>query len=78
MFEFDRNWCSLTVPAPAWPVRERCYIHLEVILARIWVWLTFAEVPAPLSLTGAAVVLSALVLHSALSLRCSKPPVGMA
>jgi drug/metabolite transporter (DMT)-like permease len=51
---------------------------LEVILAPIWVWLAFAEVPAPLSLIGGAIVLSALVVHSALSLRRSKPPVGMA
>jgi drug/metabolite transporter (DMT)-like permease len=51
---------------------------LEVILAPIWVWLAFAEMPPPLSLGGGAVVLSALVAHSALSLRRSKPPVGMA
>ena len=51
---------------------------LEIILAPIWVWLAFAELPAPLSLVGAAVVLSALVVHSALSLRRSKLPVGMA
>jgi len=51
---------------------------LEIILAPIWVWLAFAELPAPLSLAGAAVVLSALVAHSALSLRRSKPPIGMA
>jgi drug/metabolite transporter (DMT)-like permease len=51
---------------------------LEIILAPIWVWLAFAELPAPLSLAGAAVVLSALVAHSAFSLRRSKPPVGMA
>jgi drug/metabolite transporter (DMT)-like permease len=51
---------------------------LEVILAPIWVWLAFSEVPAPLSLAGGAVVLAALVTHSALSLRRSKPPVGLA
>jgi drug/metabolite transporter (DMT)-like permease len=51
---------------------------LEVILAPIWVLLAFAEMPPPLSLVGGAIVLSALVAHSALSLRRSKPPVGMA
>jgi drug/metabolite transporter (DMT)-like permease len=51
---------------------------LEIILAPIWVWLAFAELPAPLSLVGAAVVLSALVVHSALSMRRSKLPIGMA
>jgi drug/metabolite transporter (DMT)-like permease len=50
---------------------------LEVILAPIWVLLAFAEMPSPLSLIGGAVVLSALVAHSALSLRRSKPPLGM-
>ena len=37
---------------------------LEVILAPIWVWLAFDEVPAPLSLDGGAVVLAALIVHS--------------
>ncbi len=39
---------------------------LEVILAPIWVWLAFAEMPAPLSLIGGAIVLCALMLHAAL------------
>jgi drug/metabolite transporter (DMT)-like permease len=51
---------------------------LEVILAPIWVWLAFGEVPTALSLAGGLVVLGALVVHSALSLRRSKPPVGLA
>ena len=51
---------------------------LEVILAPIWVWPAFGEVPALPSLIGGAVVLCALATHSALSLRRSKPPVGMA
>ena len=51
---------------------------LEVILAPIWVWLAFGEVPAPLSLIGGGIVLCALATHSAFSLRRSKPPVGMA
>ena len=51
---------------------------LEVILAPVWVWLAFGEVPATVSLLGGAIVLVALAAHSALSLRRSKPPVGMA
>jgi drug/metabolite transporter, DME family len=51
---------------------------IEVILAPIWVWLAFGEVPATLSLAGGLVVLGALVVHSGLSLRRSRPPVGMA
>jgi drug/metabolite transporter (DMT)-like permease len=51
---------------------------LEVILAPIWVWLAFSELPSLPSLIGGAVVLCALATHSAFSLRRSKPPVGMA
>ena len=51
---------------------------LEVILAPVWVWLAFDEVPPLLSLVGGAIVLGALIAHSLLSLRRSKPPVGMA
>jgi len=39
---------------------------LEVILAPIWVWLAFGEVPSLLSLIGGGVVLAALLLHAAL------------
>ena len=51
---------------------------LEVILAPIWVWLAFDEVPTPLSLIGGAVVLAALMVHSVFSLRGGKPSVGLA
>lgn len=50
---------------------------LEVILAPIWVWLVHDERPHALALAGGAVVLAALVVHSALGIRRSKPPVGM-
>ena len=51
----------------------------EVILAPIWVWLAFRRgARRPVARRAGAVVLAALVVHSALSLRRSKPPVGMA
>jgi len=50
---------------------------LEVILAPIWVWLIHDERPHALALAGGAVVLAALVVHSALGIRRSRPPVGM-
>jgi drug/metabolite transporter (DMT)-like permease len=50
---------------------------LEVILAPLWVWIAFAEVPAPFALTGGAIVFSAVVVHSALGLR-PRPSIGLA
>ena len=50
---------------------------LEVILAPLWVWLAHDERPHAMALAGGAVVLVALVVHSALGMRRSRPPVGM-
>lgn len=50
---------------------------LEVILAPIWVWLAHDEEPHAMALVGGAIVLAALVVHSALGVRRSKPPVGL-
>ena len=51
---------------------------LETVLAPIWVWAGVGEEPGPATLAGGAIVLAALVAHSALGIRRSKPPVGMA
>lgn len=50
----------------------------EVVLAPIWVWLAFAETPGVATLVGGVIVIGALAAHSALGIRRSKPPVGMA
>ena len=50
----------------------------EVVLAPVWVWLAFGETPAPSTLAGGGIVIAALAAHSALGIRRSKPPVGMA
>lgn len=50
---------------------------LEVVLAPIWVWLVHGEKPQPLALAGGGVVLAALIIHSALGVRRSRPPVGL-
>ena len=51
---------------------------LETVLAPIWVWIGFAETPGPATLAGGGIVIAALAAHSALGIRRSKPPVGMA
>lgn len=51
---------------------------LETVLAPIWVWVGVGEVPAATTLAGGAIVVAALAAHSALGIRRSKPPVGMA
>ncbi len=50
----------------------------EVVLAPIWVWIGFDETPGPATLAGGAIVIAALAAHSALGIRRSKPPVGLA
>jgi drug/metabolite transporter (DMT)-like permease len=50
----------------------------EVVLAPIWVWIGFDETPSAATLAGGAIVITALAAHSALGIRRSKPPVGMA
>ncbi|NQW11456.1 MAG: DMT family transporter [Alphaproteobacteria bacterium] len=45
---------------------------LETVLGPLWVWLALAEDPGPRTLIGGGVVLAALLLHSALSLRASR------
>ncbi len=45
---------------------------LEVMLGPLWAWLGAGEVPAPATLAGGAVVLSALVLNEVAALRRGK------
>lgn len=47
---------------------------LETVLAPIWVWAIFAEVPSWNSLIGGAILIAALVAHSLWQLLASKRP----
>jgi len=60
------------------PVAEASLIAvLESVLGPIWVWLALGETPSPASLAGGAIVLGALVVHTALDLRAARPaPAG--
>jgi len=51
---------------------------LETVLAPLWVWIGIGEVPTTTTIIGGGIVLAALATHSALGIRRSKPPVGMA
>jgi len=46
---------------------------LEVLLGPLWAWLGAGEVPAASTLTGGAVVLGALILNEASTMRRSRP-----
>lgn len=50
---------------------------LEVMLGPLWAWLGAGEVPAPATLTGGAVVLSALVLNEVAALRHGRRPAAV-
>jgi len=52
------------------PVAEASLIGvLESVLGPVWVWLALGETPAPAALRGGAIILTALVVHTALDLR---------
>ncbi|GAB5468593.1 MAG: DMT family transporter [Rhodospirillales bacterium] len=50
----------------------------EVVLAPIWVWLAFDEVPTRTTLVGGSILLGAMVLQAASGLRRRRPPLGLA
>jgi len=56
------------------PVAEASLIAvLESVLGPLWVWLALGETPSPASLLGGAVILGALVAHTAVDLRRARP-----
>jgi len=55
------------------PVAEASLIAvLECVLGPLWVWLAVGERPGAFSLVGGAVILSALIVHTAADL--ARPP----
>jgi len=52
------------------PVADASLIAvLESVLGPVWVWLALGETPAPAALVGGAIILAALVVHTALEQR---------
>lgn len=66
-------WCLATGPRYLTGPEVGMFYLLETILAPIWVWMIFAEVPAPQALVGGAVLVFALVAHSAWQIRRAAP-----
>ncbi|MEE8189726.1 MAG: DMT family transporter [Kiloniellales bacterium] len=48
---------------------------LETVLGPLWVWLVLDEEPGARTLLGGAIVIAALVIHSALALRRQRAPL---
>jgi len=49
----------------------------EVVLAPVWVWLVFGEVPRSETFVGGAILLGAMVLQAVSGVRRRRPPVGL-
>ncbi|MCB1381446.1 MAG: DMT family transporter [Notoacmeibacter sp.] len=50
------------------------FYMLETVLAPVWVWLIFAETPTPMTLTGGAILLAALLAHTGWQILRSRVP----
>ncbi len=55
------------IPAP----QVAMFFLLETVLAPVWVWIIFSEIPTNRTLLGGLIVLAAITFHSALQLRRS-------
>ncbi|MEH6689692.1 MAG: DMT family transporter [Pseudorhizobium pelagicum] len=62
-------WCLATGPRYLSGPEVGMFYLLETILAPIWVWMIFSEVPAAQTVAGGAILVSALILHSAWQMR---------
>jgi drug/metabolite transporter (DMT)-like permease len=76
--QFGAGLLLFTAGARLIPVAEASLVAvLESVLGPVWVWLAVGERPGAFSLIGGAVILSALVAHTAADLaRPSQPPGG--
>ena len=57
-------WCLATGPKYLSAPEVAMFYLLETILAPVWVWLIFDEVPSTASLIGGAIMVVALISHS--------------
>lgn len=62
-------WCLATGPKFISAPEVSMFYLLETVLAPIWVWLIFAEVPRPAVLIGGALLIGALGAHALWQLR---------
>ncbi|CAD7033483.1 EamA/RhaT family transporter [Pseudorhizobium endolithicum] len=66
-------WCLATGPRYLSGPEVGMFYLLETILAPVWVWMVFSEVPQPQALVGGAILVLALVAHSAWQMRVVRP-----
>ena len=60
----------LTIGAKSVPAAEIIVLSMsEVVLASIWVWLAFGEVPSVLTLVGGAIVLGSIAAQASIGMR---------
>lgn len=52
------------------------FFLLETVLAPVWIWLVFGEIPTQMTLIGGTIVLSAIAGHSFYQLKPSKTSTG--
>jgi drug/metabolite transporter (DMT)-like permease len=57
-------WCLATGPRYLSAPEVGMFYLLETVLAPIWVWLIFAETPAPMTLVGGGILVAAIAAHS--------------
>ncbi len=57
-------WCLATGPKYLTAAEVAMFYLLETILAPVWVWLIFGEVPSAASMTGGTIMVVALASHS--------------
>ncbi len=67
-------WCLATGPRYLSGPEVGMFYLLETILAPVWVWIVFSEVPATQALAGGAILVFALVAHSAWQMRRRERP----
>ena len=62
-------FCLATGPRYLSAPEVGMFYLLETILAPLWIWIVFLEVPTPQTLVGGAVLILALVGHSVWQMR---------
>lgn len=62
-------WCLATGPKYISGPEVAMFYLLETVLAPIWMWLVFTEIPTQATLTGGTIIVAALALHTAWQLR---------
>lgn len=57
-------WCLATGPKYISGPEVAMFYLLETVLAPIWIWMVFGEVPTPAALAGGTVIIIALAFHT--------------